>query len=677
MRERPGRAGRRTRALAGASPAATIWYWDGGTQTSNTQSDNTTTTGQNWLSGGYWDNGTSQTLASWTAGDSAIFGGSAASQTITAGTFTIGNLTFGGGADGSGTSGTAYTITGGTLTLSSTTITANTATIIGSTLAGTSTLTKAGNATLTLTANSNYDGAVTVNAGVLQLNDARSMNGSITVNSGATLTLQSNGSGGYYQPDAGLTVNNGTVNSSVAASNRYHGIYTTAINLTGTSSIGTPLFISKSGTTSTDTLTITVSSGSSTISGTILNHPDLSGGLLVKSGGGTLKLTGVTAASGITTTLTGNVTINGGTLDVGGTVNSTSPTVTAIGNMTTSGRTVTVNSGAVLSFSGSDAIGAYNYISPVMLIADGGTITRVASTTTFNSIGNVTLKNGAHLTTTNGNASNVGSFGLNGNVTVSGTSGSFIDTLSGQTTNSFINLGYQNMVGSTTFDVGSTGDLVNPDLTVSAVLADKTLGGAAALVKTGAGKMVLSGANTFTGNITINNGMLVDNKAGTSTSGLGNMTTGGRTITINSGGTLRFDVADAMAAYNAKTTVALIADGGTITRTAGAFNSLGDITLRNGGHLTSVNGQNATVNCFSINGDVTVDGTSGSFIDTTGSSNNGIHLATAGLNSSTVIFTVASTGDATADLTVSAPLIDKTLGGAANILKAGEGKMVV
>ena len=149
--------------------AATLW-WDGASSTANSASDNTTTSAQNWLSGGNWDNGsTSGTLSSWTSGDSAIFGGSAASQTIAAGSFTVGNLTFGGGAQGTGTSGTAYTITGGTITLSGGTLTVNTPTAINSILAGTSGLTSAGSATLTLGGSNTYSGTTAITAGTTKI----------------------------------------------------------------------------------------------------------------------------------------------------------------------------------------------------------------------------------------------------------------------------------------------------------------------------------------------------------------------------------------------------------------------------------------------------------------------------------------------------------------------------
>lgn len=154
------------------SSAANMW-WDGSASNANSASDNATTTAQNWLSGGNWDNGaTSAPLASWTSGDSAVFGGSAASQTITAGSITVGNLTFGEGAQGLGTSGTAYTVSGGTVTLSGSTITSNTPTTINSVLAGSTGLTSVGSSTLTLGGNNTYTGATVVNSGTLKVTPA-------------------------------------------------------------------------------------------------------------------------------------------------------------------------------------------------------------------------------------------------------------------------------------------------------------------------------------------------------------------------------------------------------------------------------------------------------------------------------------------------------------------------
>ena len=266
-------------ALALNTAQATTWYWDGATPVSNGASDNTTTTGLTWLGtgsgAGYWDNGTSQQLSAWTAGDSAVFGGSAASETITASALTIGNLTFGGSGDGSGTGTTpAYTISSSTLTLGSsgTTVTVNTPTTISSVISGSTALTVAGPATLTLSGVNTYSGGTTISSGstltiggagklaaagaivdsgvfnynssagltlsgvisgggsvsvggngALTLNKGETYTGPTTIASGSTLTLASGGKLGNGTYSANIT-NNGTLNYNNAASATLSGV---------------------------------------------------------------------------------------------------------------------------------------------------------------------------------------------------------------------------------------------------------------------------------------------------------------------------------------------------------------------------------------------------------------------------------------------------------------------
>ena len=377
-------------------------------------------------------------------------------------------------------------------------------------------LTKTGSGTLTSTARNTTSGPTVVSAGTLQLNDARSMTGSMTVGSGATLTIQSNGNGGFYQPSL-LDVTGATVNSSVAASNRYHGIYTEVLNVgTGSSTISVPLFINKTGAAGTFTLLATVASGgTATISSAIANHPDIGGGAVTKAGAGTLTLTGGNI-------FTGAFAINAGTVNAGGSANNTNPTATSLGNMATA-RAVTVNAGATLNFSSADTIGQFNYKPVGTLVADGGTITRSAGN--FNSIGDVELKNGGRLTSSNGQNSAVNSFALNGNVTVSGTAASFIDT-SGSSNNG-IHIGTSG--ATSVFDVADvTGD-ANADLTVSAPLINAVFGAAAGLIKAGAGTMRTTAGNSYTNGTTLRAGTLVTNN----NNGFGS----GGTITINDGST--------------------------------------------------------------------------------------------------------------------------------------------
>ncbi len=81
------------------SARGATWFWDGNDSNINSISDNTSTAPMNWLNGGNWDDGVvSVQLASWTANDIAVFGGTfAGTQTVTLGSGIVaGALTIGG-----------------------------------------------------------------------------------------------------------------------------------------------------------------------------------------------------------------------------------------------------------------------------------------------------------------------------------------------------------------------------------------------------------------------------------------------------------------------------------------------------------------------------------------------------------------------------------------------------
>jgi autotransporter-associated beta strand protein len=371
---------------------AATWWWDGGTLTTNAASDNVTTIGQNWLSGGNWDNGTVDgpiAAGNWNPGDSAVFGGSASSQTITAGTLTVGNMTFGAGGAGSGTSGTAYSLAGPGITLSSgSLITNNTATTISGVLAGTSgSLTKWGPAQLTLSAKNTYGGGTTVNQGTLafgsdNLGTSYIGKGTLTINSGATAT----GTGG--DNPLGYTANiihslviNGGTYTTVASG----GHWTDTITMTGGAINGAGHIDMQSASGYTDTITVNASATPSTISvgtfalnaattinvasgGTCIVSNVISGGSsLTKTGNGLLTLqgansyTGATAVNGGTLLVNGSlasgsaVTVSGATLGGVGTVNGSASigntsvlapgTATNLGTLTF-GSTLTLNAGS-------------------------------------------------------------------------------------------------------------------------------------------------------------------------------------------------------------------------------------------------------------------------------------------------------------------------------------------
>ena len=226
----------------------------------------------------------------------------------------------------------------------------------------------------------------------------------------------------------------------------------------------------------------------------------------------------------------------------------------------TAAGTIVINNGGTVRLDTNDFLGAHTSV-PVatVTINAGGTM---ASNVTFSTLNNLTLSGGT--LQSNGGTSGWGSFGLKGTVTVNGTVTSNISTGTGSDNNVFV--GTNTAGGTTTFNVGNTASS-GDDLDVSSVLTNNRnssfVAVAGGLIKTGAGTMMLSGANTFTGGVTISGGIL---KAG-STTALGDS---GNTITINSGAAL--DVND----INLQGYTSAITINGQMDATDGAiFNSSG------------------------------------------------------------------------------------------------------
>ncbi|NBR69571.1 MAG: PEP-CTERM sorting domain-containing protein [Verrucomicrobia bacterium] len=213
-------------------------------------------------------------------------------------------------------------------------------------------------------------------------------------------------------------------------------------------------------------------------------------------------------------TFSGDTVVNGGVLqfyDNGSLYNNG----TAAGN-------IYVQNGASLYFNKQDVFGNADTgsSSPVRITLNGGTINNGG---VFNNLANLTM-NGGNLNASGGSANGWNAYELN-NVTVGGSSASTITSNTSINGNNDILL---SRAGTTTFIVGSTGDATG-DLKVSAKLTDGN-GVVGSLTKTGVGKMVLSAANTYTGETKVVVGTLIVDTGGSIATS---------SATVSSGATLK------------------------------------------------------------------------------------------------------------------------------------------
>ena len=229
-----------------------------------------------------------------------------------------------------------------------------------------------------------------------------------------------------------------------------------------------------------------------------------------------------------------------------------------------------------------------------------------------------------------------------------------------------------------TISITSTGDFVY------ASALDQTLGGvisgAGTVTKNNAtSTLTLFAANSFSGALTVNAGTLVAGVAGSGgNSALGSVSSS-RTITVNTGGTLRFDVGNVfnnVFSSAATSLPTLNIAGGTLTNGGTATNSaLGNITLT-GGTITATTGSplgtasGQGFGSWNLNGTITSTGTS-----TISSSAGGIPitLSASAANGFITTFDVTS-----GTLTASAPFGDVTRSGnetVSGLTKSGSGVM--
>jgi autotransporter-associated beta strand protein len=436
-----------------------------------------------------------------------------------------------------------------------------------------------------------------------------------------TLTLSESGGDNF---SGGLTVSNGTVildNSSSA--------------ITGSTFIGGSSTVQVGNNDANGNLPSATITNNGTL---ILDRSDtaLSVGTAI-SGSGTV----INSGSG-TVTLSANNPLSGGIL-----VNNGLLKVTSIGggNSALGTGNTEVNTNGTLIGTSSDAFGYSNQSgnhAPGTIVINGGTVSNLPSSSYRITLPNLNFTGGT-LATAAGNAGDA-----NGNYSLLG-NGSGACTVMVNATNTPATIGAAiSLQTPTTFNVGLGTVPGGVDLLVSSPIVPY---GSQPLIKTGAGTMTLSAANTYTGSTTVSNGTLA-------ITGSGSLGSGSYAGSITNNGTFYYDssAAQTLSGLISGSGGILIKDNTSslVLSTANTFT--GSIIVSNGqlraNNVNAFNSQPITVTANGGQIYLAANGTFGSTCSIIGygqtesdgiSHMGAIRLATAGANLSG---TITLTGDA-------------------------------
>lgn len=510
-------------------------------------------------------------------------------------------------------------------------------------LSGSGGLTKSGSGTLTLSGANTYSGGTTVEAGTLRGNST-SLQGDIVDNGvvvfdqntdgtfagdiSGTGSVMKNGAGtltvsGSLTPDGGLTVNDGTVYFSRSVGSVYtdiqnnsHVIFapTNIVSYVGVLS-GTgdlvkqgsgSLLLNSNQNSYTGGTTIeggTLAVGTDTLPGNVVNNGVLvfaqntsgtfagaiSGtGFVAVNGGGVVRLSGPNSYTGGTRVVLGELIVT--TTSLPGDVEVQDSSL------------LTFDQGTVGAFSGAIS-GAGS------LKKDGAGLLSLTGLNTYS--GGTTIVAGTLLGNTNSLQGNIVN---NSDLTFSQAGdGTYVGNLSGTGLVNKLGTGVVTLSGINSYSGGTTifdgglrgttaslqGNITNNGVVTFDQATNGTyagvMGGTGALIKTGAGTVILSGINTYSGGTTISGGTLQI----TSTSLVGNVTNNGNLV---------FDQSADGAFAGA------ITGTGTLAKTGAGTLTLGGANAYSGG--TTISAGTLVGNTTSLQGNITNQGAV-TFIQTT------------------------------------------------------------
>ncbi len=261
-----------------------------------------------------------------------------------------------------------------------------------------------------------------------------------------------------------------------------------------------------------------------------------------------------------------NLTMSGGTLIGSG---GTGSALTINGDMSLSGGLVRLNAGGDVT-----VLGTTNLSGGVLTAKESSSTTVFNGLTSLNAVNITNTASGAYTAiTVQGHATSKGAqLTLGGDLTFTGNGTNTNSVRIASNDSLLANQGVFRLSGTRTFAIGD--GAAATDLAVEIALVDGTSTGG--LVKSGAGTLALSGANTYSGNTAVNAGALVLADTGSFTfyigaNGVNNSITGSGSVTFN--GSFNFDFTNAVATEGNSW---LIVNTGTLTESfTGSFSAAG------------------------------------------------------------------------------------------------------